>query len=369
MTKQNMDSFISDTAAKIKQHRASKKPLRIQGGNTKAFYGAVVTVPEDALFMGSYNGIIDYEPKELVLTVRAGTPLADVEKALADANQMLPFEPPHFGAGATIGGIVATGFSGPRRAYAGAVRDFVLGTRIIDGKGDDLNFGGRVIKNVAGYDVSRLMTGAMGTLGIILDISFKVLPRPQTETTLCFEMNEATAITRLNEWAGKPLPISASSYFEGVVMLRLSAAQAGVTAAVQKLGGEIVDAQAADAHWTGLREHQHSYFDNPKPLWRVSVPQTAAVLAFDQADIQAGPIEWGGGLRWLSAESDTDAAARIRSRAAYLGGHATLFNGKGHATVAAVFHPLDAGLAKIHRNLKQAFDPDNILNRGRMDSF
>ncbi len=304
-----MDSFISDTTAKIKQHRASKSPLRIQGGNTKAFYGAASAFPEDTLCTGIYNGIIDYEPKELVLTVRAGTPLADVENVLADANQMLPFEPPHFGAGATIGGIVATGFSGPRRAYAGAVRDFVLGTRIIDGKGDNLNFGGRVIKNVAGYDVSRLMTGAMGTLGVILDISFKVLPRPQTETTLRFEMAEATAITRMNEWAGQPLPISASSFFEGVVMLRLSAAQAGVTAAVQKLGGEVIDAQAASAHWTALRTHQHGYFSNPKPLWRVSVPQTAATLAFDQAEVQAGPIEWGGGLRWLSADSDSDSAA------------------------------------------------------------
>ncbi len=364
-----MDAFINDTAAKIKQHRASKTPLRIQGGNTKHFYGATPTTPEEVLNTSIYSGIIDYEPKELVLTVRAGTALIDVEKALADQNQMLPFEPPHFGAGATIGGIVATGLSGPRRAYAGATRDFVLGTRIIDGKGDDLNFGGRVIKNVAGYDVSRLMTGAMGTLGVILDISFKVLPRPQTETTLRFEMDEATAITRLNEWAGKPLPISASSYFEGVVMLRLSAAQAGVTAAVQKLGGDAVDAVVANGHWHALREHQHAYFTNAKPLWRISIPQTAPILAFDEAEIQSGPIEWGGGLRWLSAESDGDTAARIRNRAADLGGHATLFNGKGHTTVASVFHPLDAGLAKIHRNLKQAFDPDNILNRERMDSF
>jgi glycolate oxidase FAD binding subunit len=364
-----MDEFISDTAAKIKQHRASKIPLRIQGGNSKSFYGASSVTSEEVLNTGVYNGIIDYEPKELVLTVRAGTALIDVEKALADQNQMLPFEPPHFGAGATIGGIVATGLSGPRRAYAGATRDFVLGTRIIDGKGNDLNFGGRVIKNVAGYDVSRLMTGAMGTLGVILDISFKVLPRPQTETTLRFEMDEATAITRLNEWAGKPLPISASSYFEGVVMLRLSAAPAGVTAAVQKLGGETVDTMIATAHWHALREHQHAYFTNPKPLWRISVPQTAPILAFDKAEIESGPIEWGGGLRWLSAESDSDTAARIRNRVADLGGHATLFNGKGHTTVASVFHPLDAGLAKIHRNLKLAFDPDNILNRGRMDSF
>ena len=364
-----MDAFISNAMEKIKQHQAAKKPLRIVGGNTKSFYGAASSIPEDTLNTGIYSGIIDYEPKELVLTVRAGTPLVEVEVVLAAANQMLPFEPPHFGPNATIGGIVATGLSGPRRAYAGAVRDFVLGTRIIDGKGDDLNFGGRVIKNVAGYDVSRLMTGAMGTLGVILDISFKVLPRPQAETTLRFEMAEAAAITRLNEWAGKPLPLSASSYFEGVVMLRLSAALAGVTAAVQKLGGDIVEAQAANSHWTGLREHQHSFFNSTKPLWRVSVPQTAPVLAFDDAEIQAGPIEWGGGLRWLTAEADTDTAARIRNRAQELGGHATLFNGRGRNTVARVFHPLDAGLAKIHRNLKAAFDPDDILNRGRMDSF
>ena len=197
------DSFVPHLQARIRCAQAAATPLVIHGGNTKSFYGAK-TIGE-AVDMRAYSGIIAYQPRELVLTVRAGTPLAQIEAAMASEMQMLPFEPPHFGAGATIGGTVAAGLSGPRRPYTGAVRDFVLGTRIVNGKGEDLHFGGRVIKNVAGYDVSRLMTGAMGTLGVLLDISFKVLPKPALEATLRYEMDQATAIQQFNEWAGKPL--------------------------------------------------------------------------------------------------------------------------------------------------------------------
>ncbi len=352
----SMDAFIQRLTERIRHAHDEKKAVAIHAGNTKAFYGgAVVGEPLD---MRPYTGIVDYEPKELVLTVRAGTPLAEIEAAMAKENQMLPFEPSYFGQGATIGGTVATGLSGPRRPYTGAVRDFVLGTRIISGKGEDLRFGGRVIKNVAGYDVSRLMTGAMGTLGVLLDLSFKVLPKPTEEITLRYEMDEATAIQRFNEWAGKPLPISATSWRDGMAMLRLSGAKAGVNAAREKLGGEVV--ADAESFWRELRDHRPDFFQSAEPLWRLSVPSTTP-------PIQLGlPLwmEWGGALRWVRGASD---AKELRRKIEAIGGHVTLFRHGDKSN--GVFHPLQPVLARIHYNLKAAFDPANILNPGRMDNF
>ena len=326
------------------------------------FYGGAIR--GDALDMRTYAGIIDYEPKELVLTVRAGTAIAEIEATMAAQNQMLPFEPPYFGVRdnpqATIGGSVATGLSGPRRPYTGAVRDFVLGTRIISGKGEDLRFGGRVIKNVAGYDVSRLMTGAMGTLGVLLDLSFKVLPKPTEEMTLRVEMDEATAIQRLNEWAGKPLPISATSWYDGVAMLRLSGAGASVRAAYEKLGGEVVVASQASEFWRDLRDHRAEFFAGAEPLWRLSVPSTRPPLPLNLPQW----IEWGGALRWVRGVTDAQA---LRASVEAAGGHVTLFRHGDKS--AGVFHPLQPVLARVHRNLKAAFDPGNILNPGRMDNF
>jgi len=353
---QQMETTVQSLIERVKQAHAAKTPLALHGGNSKSFYGGAIR--GEPLDLRAYTGIIDYEPKELVLTVRAGTPLAEIEAALEAAGQMLPFEPPHFSEAATIGGTVATGLSGPRRPYTGAVRDFVLGTRIINGKGEDLSFGGRVIKNVAGYDVSRLMTGAMGTLGVLLDISFKVLPKPADETTLRFEMDEATAIQRFNEWAGKPLPISATSWFQGVAMVRLSGAAAGVRAAREKLGGEAVaDAQG---FWRELRDQRSPFFADAAPLCRLSVPSTTPPLSLELPQW----IEWGGALRWVKGAVD---AKVLREKIAAVGGHATLFR-HGDKSVG-VFHPLQPVLAKIHTNLKTAFDPNNILNPGRMDNF
>ena len=312
--------------------------------------------------MRGYAGVIDYQPRELVLTVRAGTPLAEIESLMDQEGQMLPFEPPHFSAGATIGGTVATGLSGPRRAYAGAVRDFVLGTRIINGKGEDLHFGGRVIKNVAGYDVSRLMVGALGTLGVLLDISFKVLPKPALETTLRFEMDQATAIQRFNEWAGKPLPLSATCWDNSVAMVRLSGTVAGVEAARKKLGGEFAEQTQAAAFWASVRDQQHAFFENgAAPLWRLSVPATTPALALLSEPL----VEWGGGLRWLRADMD---AIAVRQQITAVGGHATLMRA-GAVNSGPVFHPLTGKLADLNRNLRAAFDPANVLNRGRMDNI
>lgn len=350
------DNFIPSLCARIADAAGRKSALRIRGGGSKDFYGAEMR--GEVCDVGAYRGIVAYEPKELVLTVRAGTPLAEVEAALAAERQMLPFEPPHFSGGATIGGTVATGLSGPRRAFAGSVRDFVLGTRIVNGKGEDLAFGGRVIKNVAGYDVSRLMTGALGTLGVITEISFKVLPRPPSEVTLAFDFAEADAITNANHWAGQPLPISATAWQDGVLRVRLSGAETAVQAARVKLGGEVV----ADAgkYWGDVREQRLPFFASDRPLWRISVPQTAQPLALGKPQF----IEWGGGLRWVSGDLDV---LTVRSTAERAGGHATLFRG-GDKSIG-VFHPLKPALDKIHRRLKAAFDPAGILNPGRMYDF
>jgi len=350
-----MSEFITSLCERVREHASRKAPLRIRGGGTKDFYGEESA--GESLDISPYAGIVAYEPKELVLTVRSGTRLSEVEAALAAERQMLAFEPPHFGEAATIGGAVAAGLSGPRRPYAGAVRDFVLGTRIVNGKGEDLSFGGRVIKNVAGYDVSRLMVGALGTLGVITEISFKVLPHPPAEATLLLEMDQAGAIGETNRWAGLPLPISATAWQEGQLRVRLSGAASAVIAGKRKIGGEEID---AGDYWRELREQQLAFFADGEPLWRVSLQQTAEPIVTRGAQL----MEWGGGVRWVSGEQDT---LTLRSTAERLGGHATLFRGGDRAV--GVFHPLKPALLKIHRRLKEAFDPSGILNPGRMYKF
>jgi len=352
------DGIIAEWQERLRAAQAAGTPLRIRGGGTKDFYGRVAE--GEPLDMAEYRGIVAYEPRELVLTVRAGTPLAEVEAALAAERQMLPFEPPHFApAGrATIGGTVASGLSGPRRPYAGAVRDFVLGTRVVNGKGEALAFGGRVIKNVAGYDVSRLMAGALGTLGVLTEISFKVLPLPAAEATLSFALPQADAIDAANRWAGQPLPLSACAWSDGILRVRLSGAPPAVDAAKAKLGG---DEDAAGARfWSDLREQRLDFFAGDRPLWRLSVPQTAAPLVPEEPQL----VDWGGGVRWVRGPLDP---FTVRSTVERVGGHATLFRG-GDKSVG-VFHPLPPALMKIHRRLKAAFDPAGILNPGRMYDF
>lgn len=349
-----MNDIVKQLQERIAAANAAGTPLRIRGGGSKDFYGGACA--GEILDISPYAGVIDYEPKELVLTVRAGTPLADIERLVAAEGQMLPFEPPHFGTTATIGGTVACGFSGPRRAYTGAVRDFVLGARILDGKGQDLGFGGRVIKNVAGYDVSRLMVGALGTLGVLLDLSFKVLPRPAAETTLRFDMDQALAIQTVNRWAGQPLPLSASAWRDGLLTVRLSGAAAGVAAARAKLGGDEVADGAR--YWEDLREHRLPFFQGGN-LRRLSLPSTTNPLQLNEPVL----IEWGGAQRWIVGDDDIVALRAVVEKA---GGHVTQFRGtKGHG----VFHPLAPGLAAIHKRLKATFDPRGILNANRMDNF
>jgi glycolate oxidase FAD binding subunit len=258
---------------------------------------------------------------------------------------------------ATLGGCVAAGLSGPRRPYSGAVRDFVLGVRILDGKGDDLRFGGQVMKNVAGYDVSRLMAGSLGTLGVLLEVSLKVLPLPASETTLLLKCGEADAISLMNRLAGQPLPITATAYCDGDLDVRLSGARVAVDAAAAKIGGAPVAPAQAIRFWVGIREHADPFFADSGPLWRLSVSSTTPPLDLPGQQL----IEWGGALRWLKSTAD---AKMIRDAAARSGGHATLFRGGDRS--GGVFHPLAPALMKLHRNLKQAFDPAGIFNPGRL---
>jgi glycolate oxidase FAD binding subunit len=332
--------LIESFQDRIRQAAAQRTPLRLRGGGTKDFYG---NAPRgEVLDTRSYSGVVDYEPTELVITARCGTRLSEIEALLESNRQCLPFEPPHFGEHATLGGCVAAGLSGPRRASAGALRDFVLGVKLVDGRGEALGFGGRVMKNVAGYDVSRLAAGSLGILGLIVEVSLKLAPRPPLEITLRLEAPQARALELMNRWAGQPLPVSATAWHDGELFVRLSGAEAGVRAAAARIGGD-----EAAAPWTAIREHTHAFFSGPEPLWRLPLPSTSAALEGNGRQL----IEWNGGLRWVKASQRPDAKA-------------TLFRG-GDKT-GGCFAPLEPVLARVHRELKTAFDPAGIFNPGRM---
>lgn len=341
--------------ANVLEAMAQGSPLQIVGGGSKIFYGRA---PQgDPLSVTGHRGVISYEPTELVITARAGTRLADVESLLAEHNQMLPFDPPYFTDAATLGGAIATGLSGPCRPYAGSARDFVLGVKVLTGKGEILGFGGQVMKNVAGFDVSRFMAGSLGTLGVLLEVSLKVLPRPESEQTLLFESSELDAIRRMNAWAGQPLPLSGAAFDGGRLYLRLSGSTAALNAAREKLGGELVADGAV--FWRDVRDHTCTFFQGDAPLWRVSVPAATPPLDLSGEWL----LDWGGAQRWLKTSS---AATTIRELTAKAGGHATLFRGGDRQ--GAVFHPLSPALMALHQRLKAAFDPHGILNLGRMYS-
>jgi glycolate oxidase FAD binding subunit len=348
---------MSDISAQlIERVRTASSLLCIRGAGSKDFYG---NAPRgEVLDTRGHTGIVAYEPTELFVTARCGTPLAEIEAALAARGQYLPFEPPRFAPDSTIGGVVAAGLSGPRRASAGSVRDYVLGVRLVDGAARELVFGGQVMKNVAGYDVSRLIAGSLGTLGLILDVSLKVLPRPVAEATLRFDLKQAEALDRLNRWAGQPLPIVASAWDAGTLTLKLAGARAAVDAAREKLGaGGTVD---AGAFWDELRDQKSSFFAGDVPLWRLSVPSVAPVIDLPGETL----IEWGGAQRWLRTDAP---AATVRAAAAAVGGSATLYRAPAELKAAAgAFAPLPGPLMALHRRLKAAFDPRGIFNPGRL---
>ena len=341
--------------------------LRIIGGNSKAFYGRADDrmASAEILNVSAHRGVLSYEPTELVITARAGTPLTEIEKLLDDNGQMLAFEPPAFAETATIGGTIACNLSGPRRAYAGAARDFLLGCKIINGKGEMLSFGGEVMKNVAGYDVSRLMAGAMGTLGVLLEVSLKVLPKFEMETTQSFHCPPAEALDKMHNWSQTPLPLSASCFHDSILRIRLSGSTDAVKAAINTIGGETFD--DASQYWQDLKEQRLAFFNTDKPLWRLSLASDIESLGlpadYDKDDCL---YEWGGALRWLKSDAPGEI---IQHAAAAADGHAVLFRHPEEQQAMfqpGIFQPLPPVLLRIHKNLKQAFDPENILNTGRL---
>ena len=338
-------------ADQVRQAAAERRPLRIVGGGTKAFYGR--RADGEPLSLAAHRGVVAYDPSELVVVARAGTPLAEIETRLAEHGQRLAFEPPRFGAASTIGGVVAAGLSGPRRPFAGAVRDSVLGATILDGGGQVLRFGGQVFKNVAGFDAFRLMAGAMGALGVILEVSLRVAPAPRCETALALEVGSGPARARITELMRRPVPLSGAFHDGARLHLRLSGGEAGVEAMARELGGEAEPL----AFWDDARDFRHPAFDGDGRLWRLSLPQTAPIP--DVGRLAAW--DWAGSQAWLRSDADPDALWRA---AADVGGHATLF--RGGAPGEEVFQPLPPALMGLHQRLKAALDPAGVLNPGRL---
>lgn len=357
-----MEFVLSEMIDQVMTARASLKSLRIQGGGTKHFYGE--PLPADGngglLDISAFRGVINYQPTELVVTARAGTPLAEIEALLADNRQMLAFEPPRYGSASTVGGCVAAGLSGPRRMMAGSLRDFVLGAALLDASGTVLRFGGEVMKNVAGYDVSRLLAGSMGIFGPMLEVSLKVAPQPLVEETRVLEMDEAQALSCFNAWRSLPLPVSATAWLEekgvGILRVRLSGSAPALASAGRIVGGERMGDEQAAAWWNSLRDHTHAYFQE-RPLWRLALPPAAPPLG-----LGCMLIEWNGGQRWLGGEVEADFVRKAASRH---GGHATLFRHDGTAAIP-VFHPVATGVRAISERLKQEFDPTGMFNPGRL---
>lgn len=379
------DPALDALIEQVQAARAAGTKLDIRGGGSKAWWGEPVATDTQALDVKPLAGISSYEPSELVVTARAGTPLHELEAVLAAQGQGLAFEPPRFAVngahthgtggstdggtgggtgGGTVGGMVAAGLAGPARLAAGGLRDHVLGVTLLNGRGELLSFGGQVIKNVAGYDVSRLLAGSQGVLGVICEVSLKVLPLPPATATLRFDLDEATAIRRVNEWGGQPLPLHATAWWEGTLVVRLSGAAAAVQSACTRLGGEAIAPDMAAGFWTGLRDQHDEFFIGAQravqlgaTLWRLAVPPTTPPLKLSGEQL----IEWGGGQRWLCT---TAPAAALREAALAAGGHATLWRSKDRRP--GVFTPPKPPLDRIHAQIKQAFDPDGLFNPGRL---
>lgn len=367
VTMATMKTALAHVVDQIREAAAAARPLRIRGGGTKDFYGQALT--GDVLATNTLAGIVAYEPSELVVTAGTGTTLAELESLLATQGQALAFEPPHFGAPATVGGMVASGLSGPARASVGSVRDYVLGVQMVNGQGHLLRFGGQVMKNVAGYDVSRLQVGAMGSLGLLTEVSLKVLPRPVAQATLVFMLDQAQALRHMNRWAGMPLPVNASFWqahgASGQLTVRLRGARAAVDAASRSLGGDRLEDARADAVWEALREQTLDFFalDPGDCLWRLSLPDTAPPL---DGLSDGCLVEWGGAVRWMKAPAR--AMQAMRDAAVAAGGTASVWRHPPASAnrVAAGFHPLQATGLRIQRELKRQFDPAGIFNPGRL---
>ncbi len=349
------DAVHSALAGAVRDAVHAQRALVIRGSGSKEFLTPARSgTPLDTR---AHRGIIDYQPTELVVTARCGTPLVEIHAALAEHGQYLPFEPPHFAVGATIGGCVASGLSGPGRATRGAVRDYILGVTVADGRANVLRFGGTVMKNVAGYDVARLYAGSFGTLGVILDVSLKVLPIPAAMASVQFELDQPRAIDFANRLAAQALPISAACWQGGLFTLRLSGATSAVEAACLKLGGRRLSEAASGQLWELLREQIYPFFHGDAPLWRFSVPSTTPAFRLEDEPL----IEWGGALRWFRSTARPQA---IHAIARERGGHATLFRGTHLERAEALAQaPRAPAIARIEERLREQFDPQRLFNQ------
>jgi len=356
---------IAAIVEQVRAAHAAGEPLRIRGGGSKDFYGEAPT--GTLLDTTVLTGEADHEPTELVVTAPAGMPLVELEAQLAVHGQCLAFEPPRFTPATTVGGMVAAGLSGPSRAAAGSVRDHVLGISMVSGTGELLQFGGRVIKNVAGYDVSRIVAGSLGILGVLVEVSLKVMPRAPAEATLRFDCKPADALAMLHAWGQRPLPLDASAWWNGNLIVRLRGSEAAVAEGATVVGGEPIAAADAAAFWQSLRDHTDPFFvaaqeaidDHDATLWRLSLPATAPPLGLAGDEL----IEWHGAERWLATALP---AVDVRAAAATVGGHATAFRARAKEAWSGAFAPLAPPLRAIHERLKRAFDPKGILNPGRL---
>jgi glycolate oxidase FAD binding subunit len=368
-----MNDTLIGLAERVRQAAAAKAILRIRGGATKQSMAGVIS-DAATLDMRGYTGIVDYAPTELVVTARAGTPLVELERVLAERGQCLPFDPPRFAdadgrLAGTVGGMVASGLAGPGRAAVGGVRDYVLGVLLLNGRGDLMHFGGQVMKNVAGYDVSRLVAGSWGALGAICEVSLKVLPMPVATTTLRFDMRQAEALECLHTWAGQPLPLNASVWWRDTLAIRLRGAHAAVESAVRRLGGEVIPPDLGNAFWDGLRDQRDEFFIEARAaaereksaLWRLALPATTPVLPSFLDTL----IEWGGAQRWVVAPAED---TLVMHRAERAGGSAFRVTG-GVGDGAGYATPLAPALLAIHRRLRESFDPDGVFVPGRPMRF
>ncbi|MGE0484784.1 MAG: glycolate oxidase subunit GlcE [Gammaproteobacteria bacterium] len=339
----------------VREAAVNGRALRIRGGDTKSFYGGATTATEE-LDTRPLSGILDYEPSELVITVRAGTPLAEVEQALAERGQMLGFEPPVFGPASTVGGVIAAGLSGPARPFRGSARDVVLGVEFVNGRGEVLVFGGQVMKNVAGYDISRLQCGALGTLGVLTRVSLRVIPRPARAATLCWRVERGEALARMVALQAKPWPLTGLAHVGSTLYLRLAGSPAAVDDAIRRLvPDEIGDTLEP---WSALRDHRAALLGDGDGLlaWRLSLPPAAP----EPDGYACTVVDWGGALRWVAAEAA--AAASLTAYAASHGGHVQCFRG----ALATRHAPPDTTLATLMKRVKQAFDPAAVFNPGRL---
>ena len=353
-----MADLSQELQEQVLQARKAGQKLNIEGGGTKAFMGRAADADAGYLKMGEHTGIVEYHPVELILTARAGTTLAEIEATLAEEGQCLHFEPPRFGDGSTLGGTLACNLSGPARPWSGSVRDQVLGIRLLNGKGEHLRFGGQVMKNVAGYDTSRLQAGAMGTLGAITEISLKVMPKPAMSLTLVQDMAMDEVIHYMNSRAKESKPITGAAWSDGKVYLRLAGAKSAVEATAEKWAGEVME--QGDEFWQQLQHMQHEFFVGDEPLWRFSVGSTAENPDLDGHWL----IDWAGSQRWYRGEADI---AKLETMAQRAGGQVSLFRGGDRTD--EVMHHQPRALKEIQQRLKKSFDPDGIFNPGRLYSW